>query len=125
MFKGLRTTIHRGPNLDAGKRWCCAAFGTPPYSDRLLYVGFNTGGYELGVQSDTPTASMTGNVVAYRGVDNTDAAVAYLVARGATSHRFFQDVDEGICVASVRDPLANTIGVIQNPNFGIAPGASK
>lgn len=122
MFKGLRTTIYQVPDIDAGKRWYAAAFGVLPYFDQPFYVGFNIGGYELGLQADAPTASVTENVVAYWGVDDADAALAHLLAAGATTHQAVQDVGEGIRVASVRDPFGNVIGVIQNPHFGAPAG---
>ena len=124
MFKGLRTTIYQVPDIDAAKRWYTAAFGVPPYFDQPFYVGFAIGGYELGLQPDAPSAVLSENVVAYWGVDDADAAVAHLLAQGASAHGSVQDVGEGIRVASVRDPFGNVIGVIQNPHFGKSPGAT-
>ncbi len=122
MFKGLRTTIYQVADIGAGKRWYEAAFGVTPYFDQPFYVGFNIGGYELGLQADSPAVSMTDNVIAYWGVDDADAAFAHLLAQGATPHHAVQDVGEGIRVASVRDPFGNVIGVIQNPHFGASHG---
>lgn len=122
MFKGLRTTIYQVPDIDQGKRWYGAAFGVMPYFDQPFYVGFNIGGYELGLQADAPTASVTENVVAYWGVEDVDAALAHLVTQGASLHSAAQDVGQGIRVASVRDPFGNVIGIIQNPHFGGATG---
>ncbi len=124
MFKGLRTTIYQVPDIDAGKRWYTTAFGVPPYFDQPFYVGFNVGGYELGLQADAATTSVTENVVAYWGVDDADVALAHLLAQGAVAHRAVQDVGDGIRVASVRDPFGNVSGVIQNPHFGLTPGAA-
>ena len=124
MFNGLRTTIYQVPDIDAAKRWYTTAFGVPAYFDQPFYVGFAIGGHELGLQPDAPSAALTENVVAYWGVDDADAAVAHLLAHGATAHRSVQDVGEGIRVASVRDPFGNVIGVIQNPHFGKTPGAA-
>ena len=125
MFKGLRTTIYQVPDIEAGKRWYASAFGVTPYFDQPFYVGFDIGGYELGLQPDAPTDSVPENVVAYWGVDDADAALAHLLTVGAAEHRPVQDVGEGIRVASVRDPFGNVIGVIQNPNFRVSPGAGS
>lgn len=117
MFKGLRTTIYQVTDIAEGKRWYAAAFGVQPYFDQPFYVGFDIGGYELGLQAEAPAPSVTENVVAYWGVDNADQALAHLIASGASQHHAVQDVGDGIRVATVRDPFGNVIGLIENPHF--------
>lgn len=116
MFKGLRTTIYQVADLDAAKRWYSGILGVAPYFDEAFYVGFNVGGYELGLQPDAP-ASGVENVVAYWGVDDVDAVLAALLAAGAHAKEAAQDVGEGIRVATVLDPFGNVFGIIQNPHF--------
>lgn len=42
-------------DLASAKAWYSKAFGISPYFDEPFYVGFNIGGYELGLQrEETP-----------------------------------------------------------------------
>jgi len=117
MFKELRTTIYQVSDIDAGKAWYGKALGIAPYFDQPFYVGFQVGGYELGLQADAPARDVVENVVAYWSVDNAQAAYDHLIAAGASHHASPQDVGEGITFASVRDPFGNVFGVIANPHF--------
>lgn len=119
IFKGLRTVIYQVGDLDAAKLWYAKALGTEAYFDESFYVGFNVGGFELGLQPDQPVAVAVENVVAYWGVDDADAALAHLNATGAVTKEAVQEVGEGIRVATVSDPFGNVLGIIQNPNFKV------
>ena len=50
MFQGLRTLIYGAPDLEATKKWYSEVLGYGPYFDEPFYVGFNVGGYELGLE---------------------------------------------------------------------------
>lgn len=117
MLLGLRTVIYAAPNLDRAKAWYSALLGCAPYFDEPFYVGFNVGGYELGLDPNAATAPGPGGAAAYWGVTNLDAAVALAVSVGAVLVAPAQDVGEGIRVATVADPDGNRIGLIENPNF--------
>ena len=120
MFHGLRTVIYHVGDLDRAKEWYGVVLGIRPYFDEPFYVGFDVGGFELGLQPDesgAPRAS-TG-VVAYWGVDDADAAFGRLLELGATGHSGVQDVGDGIRVATVLDPYGNMLGVIENPHFSL------
>jgi len=52
MLLGLRTAIYRIPDLAEGKRWYTKVLGFAPYFDEPFYVGYNVGGYELGLLPD-------------------------------------------------------------------------
>ena len=115
MLLGLRTAVYRTPDLAEGKRWYMKALGITPYFDQPFYVGFNVGGFELGLVPDgTPG---TAGPQALWGVANAADAFARLVDLGATVLDAVQDVGDGIRVASVRDPFGNRLGIIENPNF--------
>jgi predicted enzyme related to lactoylglutathione lyase len=120
MFHGLRTIIYHVGDLDRAKEWYGVVLGIRPYFDEPFYVGFDVGGFELGLQPDEPGAprASTG-VVAYWGVDDADAAFGRLLELGATGHSGVQDVGEGIRVATVLDPYGNMLGVIENPHFSL------
>jgi len=121
MFKGIYTTIYRAPDLASAKAWYADAFGIEPYFDEPFYVGFNVGGYELGLQPEEGgNRAGPGGTVAYWGVADADRALEHLLERGAGLHAGVQDVGGGVRVATVTDPFGNVIGIIENPHF--APG---
>lgn len=118
---GLRTVIYHVPDLKHAKEWYSAAFGVKPYFDEPFYVGFNVGGYELGLDPDTKGVKPgPGGSVAYWGVPNADQAFAHFQTAGATVRSAVHDVGDGIRVASVADPFGNIIGLIENPHFSAA-----
>ena len=120
MFKGLYTAIYQVSDLDKAKVWYAKILGFPPYFDQPYYVGFNVGGYELGMQPDAPSKLAVENVVAYWGVDDTRAALDHLLAAGATVKADVTDVGDGIKVATVVDPFGNVFGIIENPHFKVS-----
>jgi predicted enzyme related to lactoylglutathione lyase len=116
MFQGLRTALYEVDDLNAAKAWYSRVTGIDPYFDQPFYVGFNVGGYELGLQpEEAPGGGIIGN--AYWGVPDARAAFARLVELGATACDEVQDVGEGILVGSVIDPFGNRVGIIENPHF--------
>jgi predicted enzyme related to lactoylglutathione lyase len=117
-FLGLRTVIYRVDEIEKGKQWYSKVFGMAPYFDEPFYVGFNVGGYELGLQpaegTDVPG---TGGVAAYWGVDDVQDMYKMLLDSGASSHEEPAEVGGGIVVAAVKDPWGNLLGIIYNPHF--------
>lgn len=115
---GLRTVIYKVPDLARAKAWYTAAFGVKPYFDEPFYVGFNVGGYELGLDPNPEGVRPgPGGSVTYWGVAEVEAAVKHFVKAGATVTSAVQDVGEGIRVATVADPFGNLVGLIENPHF--------
>lgn len=112
---GLRTVGYRVSDLDNAKKWYAEAFKTEPYFDESFYVGFNIGGYELGLQPDE--AVNGDNILAYWGVENIQAEYDWFISLGATQHEAPQNVGGEIMVASVKDLWGNIIGLIYNPHF--------
>lgn len=117
-FLGLRTAIYRVADLDAAKAWYTEVIGQPPYFDQPFYVGFDVGGYELGLLPDEARSEKgIGGNLAYWGVEDAAAAYDHLLKHGATEHEPVEDVGDGIKVGTVVDPFGNTFGVIENPHF--------
>ncbi len=114
MFLGLRTVIYPVTDLPAAKAWFTEVLGFGPYFDEPFYVGFEVGGYELGLLPDAPPG-----VITYWGVPDADAAVASLVAAGATVRDPVSEVGEGIKTGAVVEPGGNLIGLIENPHFSL------
>jgi predicted enzyme related to lactoylglutathione lyase len=119
MFLGLRTVIYHAPDLTKAKAWYTAAFGVSPYFDEVFYVGFQIGGFELGLDPDVGAVNVGNNAVAYWGVADIDHTYTRLLAQGAEPRQAVKDVGGDIKVASVADPFGNVIGLIQNPHFKI------
>src|ERR1043165_6639828 len=78
MLLGLRTVIYKAPDLAGAKAWYSDVFGITPYFDEPFYVGFNIGGYELGLDPDTDTRPGPGGATAYWGVADLDAVLAHV-----------------------------------------------
>jgi predicted enzyme related to lactoylglutathione lyase len=115
MIQGLRTVIYPTLDLAAARRWYSLALEREPYFDQPFYVGFEVGGFELGLVPDGEPGPQ--GAVAYWGVPNVAAEIERLVSLGAMIREQIQDVGGGIKVASVGDPFGNTLGIIENPNF--------
>jgi len=119
MFLGLRTASYFVKDIEEAKKFYTSILGVAPYFDEPFYVGYNVGGFELGLQPDEEPPRSKGDAhVAYWGVDDAESALARLLELGAVANEAIQDVGGGIKVASVKDPFGNVFGIIENPHFG-------
>ncbi|MBE7170842.1 MAG: VOC family protein [Williamsia sp.] len=115
---GLRTTIYHVADIAQAKAWYSKAFQTEPYFDEPFYVGYNIGGFELGLQpQEGPAENKVESVVSYWGVEAILPHYNRLLELGASVHEAPQNVGGDITVASVKDPWGNIIGLICNPGF--------
>ncbi len=115
---GLRTTVYKVENLEKAKTWYAKTFEINPYFDEPFYVGFNIGGYELGLLPEEITTSIKSeSVIIYWGVEDIEKAYQHFIKLGATEHEKPHSVGEPLIVASVIDPWGNIIGLIYNPVF--------
>lgn len=118
MFLGLRTVIYHVDDRDRARAWYSALLGIEPYFDEPFYVGFEVGGFELGLDPNPEyVREGVGGVEAYWGVADIEAAFARLRELGASEHTPIREVGGGIKVATLRDPFGNVLGVIENPHF--------
>ncbi|OJW84632.1 MAG: bleomycin resistance protein [Bacteroidetes bacterium 46-16] len=120
--QGLRTVGYYTNELNKAKEWYSEVFETAPYFDEPyfdepFYVGFNIGGYELGLMPAEDGIAKGDNVLVYWAVDDAASAYNELLNKGATAHQAPQDVGDGIMVATVKDPWGNILGLIYNPHF--------
>jgi predicted enzyme related to lactoylglutathione lyase len=115
MILGLRTVIYPAPDLARGKEWYTQVLGKGPYFDQPFYVGFEVGGFELGLIPDGESG--TQGSIAYWGVPDAATALARLQELGAELRDDVMDVGEEIKTATVLDPFGNVFGVIENPHF--------
>ncbi len=117
-FLGLRTLGYSVTDITAAKIWYTSILGIEPYFDEPFYVGFNVGGYELGLATEEHVdTSTTGNATTYWGVENVQEVYDMLLSKGATEHEKPTEVGGGIIVAAVKDPWNNVFGIIYNPHF--------
>lgn len=123
---GLRTTIYKVNDLAKAKAWYAKAFRTKPYFDEPFYVGFNIGGYELGlIPAPAAASKKTDNVLSYWGVEKIVVEYKRLLKLGATEHEAPNNVGGELMVASVRDPWGNVVGLIYNPYFKLPKQAER
>ena len=111
---GLRTVIYPTEDVAASTAWWTNFLGYEPYFNEDFYVGFDVGGYELGL---IPSEE-GGDAHTYWGVDDVRGAIDQALEEGATLEEDANDVGEGIVVGAVITPDGSYIGFIQNPNFG-------
>ncbi|MGB5819034.1 MAG: VOC family protein [Saonia sp.] len=117
-MQGLRTAIYKVGDLDRAKSWYAQAFNTRPYFDEPFYIGFNIGGYELGLlPEDTPNIDKPDSVLTYWGVEQIQNEYDRLIGLGAAEHEKPTNVGGELMVATVKDPWGNVLGLIYNPDF--------
>lgn len=117
-FLGLRTVIYRVDDIQEATDWYSRALDQEPYFNEPFYVGFNVGGYELGLQPiESEDFERGNNEVVYWGVDDIHQSFDRLVDLGASANSEPENVGGDIMVASVKDPWGNIVGIIYNPEF--------
>lgn len=115
---GLRTAIYKVGDIVEATKWYAKAFKTEPYFNEPFYVGFNIGGYELGLQpEENPTTEKPESVTVLWGVDHIEEKYDYLIGLGATDYEKPNNVGGELMVASVKDPWGNILSLIYNPEF--------
>ncbi len=115
---GLRTTIYKVGDLAQAKEWYSQAFQTKAYFDEPFYVGFNIGGYELGLlPEEAPRTDKVPTVLSYWGVEDIHKTYQRLIDLGATDHEKPTNVGGELMTCTVKDPWGNLVGIIYNPYF--------
>jgi len=117
-FLGLRTAIYKVLDLAKAKSWYTLILDKPPYFDEPYYVGFEVGGYELGLLPDESEEQKNGdNIMVYWGVSDIKEAYNRLLDLGAQKNETPENVGKGIMAGTVKDPWGNIFGIIENPYF--------
>lgn len=116
-IQGLRTCIYKVDDLEKATSWYSRAFETQSYFNESFYVGFNIGGYELGLLPEEKSGTKADSVFTYWGVEKIEEQYQRFLSLGATPHEAPQNVGGEVVVASVKDPWGNVIGLIHNPEF--------
>jgi lactoylglutathione lyase len=118
-FLGLRTAAYKVGDLVKAKKWYSEVLGLDPYFDEPFYVGFNVGGYELGLlpYDSKENNYGSGGVSVYWGVEDIEKMYSRLLGLGASPHEEPTNVGGELMVATVKDPWDNIFGLIYNPYF--------
>ncbi|WP_443938345.1 VOC family protein [Pedobacter sp. MW01-1-1] len=117
MLKGLRTIVYYVGDLTLAKEWYSKVFEIEPYFDEEFYVGYNVGGFELGLDPDDSVYSDGHKAITYWGVDNIQEAFARFAELEVEVHQEPTNVGGNIWLGSIWDPFNNVIGIIENPDF--------
>jgi catechol 2,3-dioxygenase-like lactoylglutathione lyase family enzyme len=98
-------------DLDAATALYRTLLGVEPYAEQPFHVGFRPpGGPEIGLD---PHGDVAAGPIVYWHTDDLDAAVAALLAAGASAERSPHDVGGGAKIATVRDTDGHLIGLFQ------------
>ena len=83
MVLGLRTAIYHVTDLAKATAWYSKAFEVSPYFDQPFYVGFNIGGFELGLNPDIKKVGPgSGGAVPYWGIEDIEKSFQHFIACG-------------------------------------------
>lgn len=123
---GLRSVGYHVKDLAGAKAWYTKVLRARPYFDQPFYVGFDVGGFELGLLPPEKGQPLgPGGQIAYWGVTKAAAAWKRPVKLGAKPFHKVTDVGGGIKVGAVKDPFGNILGVIENPHFKVKAPRSR
>jgi predicted enzyme related to lactoylglutathione lyase len=104
-------------DLVAARDWYRELVGSEPIEVQPQLVTYLIDGVRLtlhlGDEFNTPAE--TRGTVAYWGVDDVDAVVAWCEARGAIAHRGPKTIFTGERLCQLRDPFGNLLGIRQAP----------
>jgi len=110
----IRTLIYPVRNVEQTKSLLTVALGTEPYVDAPYYVGFQSNGFEVGLDPNGHSHGMTGPVP-FAEVADMKATYDRLIEAGAEGVQEPKDVGQGKLVASVKDADGNMIGIMHTP----------
>lgn len=103
----IRSLVVPVSDLEAAKAVYSALLGEP-HTDQPFYVGFNVGGFEVGLN---PNGETDAGPVAFADVEDLDGVRARLLAAGATERSAPRDVAPGVRVCVLEDTDGNPIGL--------------
>ena len=125
MFLGLRSHILDTDDLQATKAWYSDVLGKPPYFDESFYVGFDVGGFELGLLPRDADKPYPAGGETYWGVADIRQAVENCKARAASLSMTSKMSARASSWRSSRIPpateSASSRTLVQSREFGLRP----
>jgi predicted enzyme related to lactoylglutathione lyase len=116
MFRHLESVVFFVADIDAAAAWYAALLGSTVEHENPQYAFVRGPGLVLGFHpADSKCPGGVGGTTAYWEVEDLDAALATLLARGARLHRGPGVTDLGARVAMLIDPFGCTLGLNQAP----------
>jgi len=114
----LRSHIIQATDIQEVAGWYEKVLEKKPYFTADQYIGFDAGGFELGIfKRDTGYLKIGNNVEVYWWVEDIDAEFQRLQTLWAKPLEKPIEVGGGIIMATVEDPFNNIFGIIYNPTF--------
>ncbi|HSW98418.1 MAG TPA: VOC family protein [Candidatus Saccharimonadales bacterium] len=110
MAQGIPLIVYPVKNLEKAKAFYSALLGVEPYADSPYYVGYKTGGQEVGLDPNS-----TVGPIAYTDVEDISASLETMRAAGAEVVQDVKDVAAGLLIAQVKDADGNVVGFRQQP----------
>jgi predicted enzyme related to lactoylglutathione lyase len=98
-------------DVEKAKALYTELLGVKPYADAPYYVGFRTGGLEIGLD---PHGKHSGPL-AYWEVGDIKKRLKELQDAGGVLAQDVRDVGGGKLIATVKDADGNTVGLVQSP----------
>src|SRR5262249_3495769 len=118
VFLGLRTIVYSAPDLAASKAWWSSVLGIEPYFDRPFYVGFNPGGYELGLD---PNGDPSACPPTHSGGRHAGRAAAGRPGGGPGGGAPRAEGGGGLTRGTSRSRRGKMVGLTDTPVFRRAP----
>lgn len=112
MFQGIKLTTYPVTDVTKATALFKAMLGADPYVESPYYVGFRTGGHEIGLVPNGRAQGMTGPISYWDVADIKQAMKTYLEA-GATAVQEIKEVGGGKRIAAVKDLDGNVIWLAQ------------
>jgi predicted enzyme related to lactoylglutathione lyase len=119
MTQGIQLFVYPVSDIARSRALYREALGVEPYADWPYYVGFRTGGQEIGLDPNGHAKGMKGPI-GYLQVSDIRSRLEALLASGAREREGVTDVGGGRLIAWVEDADGNIIGLQQMPDG--APG---
>lgn len=111
-MNNVENIVYTVSDLGAAKTLHTALLGVEPHTDQPYYVGFNVGGFEIGLTPQAPGGSV--GPVAHIHVADLASALADAQRAGASIASEPRQVGPGTRIATVTDLDGTTIGLIEH-----------
>lgn len=110
--QGIKTVLHPVSDLGKATELYAVLLGIRPQVESPYYVGFETGGQQIGLVPKGPQSPE--GPLAHWHVDDIEAKLAEVTAAGGTVKDSPRDVGGGRLVGSFTDQDGNVLGLIQD-----------